>query len=174
MAPTYAQALTLPVVFDQVVTADFIDENGHMNISDYFRLGSWAPWRRLAELGMGEDYIGERGLSFFTVEHRIRYLAELRLGEPLTVHSAFVGRTDKAVHGVGIVLDREHERVACVLEVIYVHVSMTDRRSAPIPEDLGAALDADVAAYGGGWLRASARGLTLRGPGPARSGTLPG
>lgn len=160
--PTYAQVLTLPTVFDQVVTEDFIDENGHMNIGDYFRLGSWAPWRRMSELGTGEDYISRRGMSFFTVEHQIRYLAELRLGERFTVHSAFVGRTAKAVHAVGIVADREHERVACFMEVMYVHVSMSDRRAAPIPDDLGAALDADAAAYGGDWLAGSARGLTLR------------
>ena len=170
--PTYGQALTLPAVFDQAVTADFIDENGHMNIGDYFRLGSWAPWRRMVELGMGEDYIARRGLSFFTTEHQIRYLAELRLGERFSVHSAFVGRSAKAVHAVGIVVDREHERVACFMEVIYVHVSMTDRQAAPIPDDLGAALDADASAYGGDWLGRSARGLTLRRRTPAESGTL--
>lgn len=171
--PTLEQVLSLPAPFDQVVTEDFIDANGHMNITDYFRLGTWAPWRRLVELGMGADYIAERGMSLFTTEHHIRYLAELRLGQRFSVHTGFAGRTTKALHAVGFVVDREHERLACVLEVIYVHVSMTDRRSAPIPDDLGAAVDAEMAVHGAGWLPEAARGLTLRRTSVAADGTLP-
>ncbi|MCY7395657.1 MAG: thioesterase family protein [Nocardioides sp.] len=171
--PTVEQALSLPAAFDQVVSEDFIDENGHMNITDYFRLATWAPWLRMVELGMGEDYIATRGMSFFTTEHQIRYLAELRLGERFSVHSGFAGRTAKALHAVGVVVDREHHRLACVLEVMYVHVSMAERRSTPIPDDLAAALDAEMAVHGVGWLPAAAHGLTLHRTAPAGSGTLP-
>lgn len=160
--PTYAQVLDLPASFDQTVTDEFIDDNGHMNITDYFRLGSWAPWVRLGELGMQDDYISARGRSFFTVEHNIRYVAELRLGERFSVHAGFVGRTTKALHAVGIVADRERERIACVMEVMYVHISMGDRRAAPIPDDLAAAIDVEVAAGSGGWLETGDHALTLR------------
>ena len=37
--PTYEQILKLPAQFDQTVPEEFIDENGHMNIGDYFRRG---------------------------------------------------------------------------------------------------------------------------------------
>jgi acyl-CoA thioester hydrolase len=160
--PTYAQALDLPASFDQPVTGEFIDENGHMNIGDYFRLGSWAPWLRLAELGMDESYIPARGMSFFTVEHNIRYVGELLLGERFSVHAGFVGRTAKALHAVGIIADREHERVACVMEVMYVHISMTDRRATPIPDDLCATIDSETGADGREWLRDGDHALTLR------------
>jgi len=76
------------------------------------------------------------------------------------VHAALAGRTDKAVHGVGLVLDRERDRLACAMEVVYVHVDMTERRAAPIPVDVAAALDAEVGAHP--WVAGLATGLSLR------------
>ncbi len=160
--PTFEQVLRLPAPFDQNVTEDNIDQNGHMNIGDYFRLGSWAPWRRMVALGMDEDYIPQRQLSFFTVGHHISYVGELRLGDRFSVHAGFVERTAKALHGVGIVLDREHERLSCMLEATYVHVSMGNRRATEIPDDIAANLDADIAEHP--WLAEVATGLTLRRP----------
>lgn len=158
--PTADQVRSLPTFFDQTVSPDAIDENGHMNISCYFRYGSWAPWKLLGELGMADDYIEARGLSFFTVEHSIRYLGELRLDEPYSVHPAFVGRTSKAAHAIAFVLDRTRDTVVCVMEVMYVHVSMQTRRACEIPDDLAASLDAEIAAHP--WATEVATGLSLR------------
>ena len=158
--PTPDQVRSLPAFFDQEVEDGFIDENGHMNITDYFRLGTWAPWLRLGELGMGELYIPERGFSFFTVEHHIRYLGELRHGQRFRVHAGFAGRTSKALHGISFVVDVARDVIACTLEEMYVHVSMETRRAVSIPEDVGAALDSEIAAHP--WVADVASGLSLR------------
>lgn len=158
--PSIDQVRSLPAFFEMTVPDDYIDENGHMNITKYFDIGAWAPWKRLGELGMQETYIEDRGLSFFTVEHHIRYLGELRLGEPLSVRPAFVGRTAKALHGVSYVLDETRGTIACAMEILYVHVSMETRRSAPIPDDVSSALDGEIASRA--WAAEAATGLTLR------------
>lgn len=158
--PSIDQVRSLPAYFEMTVPEDFIDENGHMNITKYFDLGAWAPWKRLGELGMGEDYIERRQQSFFTVEHHIRYLGELRLGEPLSVRTAIVERTHKAVHGISFVVDESRDKIACVMEISYVHVSMESRRSAPIPDDVAAGIDGEIAQRG--WALEAATGLTLR------------
>ncbi|WP_323793618.1 thioesterase family protein [Nocardioides sp.] len=158
--PTTAQVRTLPAAFELTVPEDAIDENGHMNISQYFKYGSWAPWLRLGQIGMDDDYIPRRGMSFFTVEHRIGYVGELRLGERFAVHVGFAGRTAKAVHSVSYVLDEEHDRLACTMEIMYVHVDMETRRSTPIPADLADAIDLETAAHT--WVAETATGLTLR------------
>lgn len=160
MSPTADQVRSLPVFFDQAVVEENVDTNGHMNINDYFRLATWAPWQRLIDLGVDDSYIHGRGLSFFTVEHQIRYLGEMRLGERFSVHVGFAGRTDKAVHAVAYVLDRERDRLSCVLEVVFVHVSMDARRAVVIPEDIGTALDAEIAAHP--WVADAADRLSLR------------
>ena len=143
------------------VPPDWADENGHMNISHYFRLASHATWHRMRDLGMAEDYIGTRGHSFFVVEHRIRYLAELRPGQPFTVHGSLVGLADKVLHGAAFVLDAEHDRVACTFEALYVHVSMRTRRAASVPADLRASFTAEIADHAS-WLGPVAQGLQLR------------
>lgn len=158
--PTVAQVRTLPAMFEMTVPADDIDENGHMNITAYFKYGAWAPWLRLGQLGMSDDYIPRRRLSFFTVEHRIGYTGELRLGERFSVHLGLAGRTAKAVHSVSYVLDEEHDRLACTMEIMYVHVSMESRRSVPIPGDLAEPIDAEIAAHA--WVAEAATGLALR------------
>ena len=151
----------LPAQFDQPVGGDFIDQNGHMNIGHYFRLSSLAAWELLKALGMDDDYIPRRGLSFFTVEHRLRYLGELREGQRFTVRAGLVGRTGKALHGAAFVVDEEQSRIACVFEAVYVHVSMESRRATAIPGDLTAGLDQTIAAYDD-WLPRVATGLSLQ------------
>jgi acyl-CoA thioester hydrolase len=158
--PSPDQVRTLPASYEMTVPEDYIDENGHMNIGRYFELGAWAPWRRLTELGVDASYLTERLMSFFTVEHHIRYLGELRLGQPFSVRPAFVGRTDKALHGISFVVDETRGVVACAMEIMYVHVSLESRRSVPVPDDVAAALDGEVAQRG--WAADVATGLTLR------------
>jgi acyl-CoA thioesterase FadM len=151
---------TLPAWTESEVGEDYIDENGHMNISHYFRLASWAVWGRLRDLGMAEDYIEQRGSSFFTVEHRIGYTGEMRLGQPFSVRASLVERRARTLHGAAYVVDEGHDRIACWLEAVYVHVSMEDRRASPIPDDLAAAIDAEIAERED-WLRPAATGLSL-------------
>jgi acyl-CoA thioester hydrolase len=158
--PPIHQVRSLPAYFEMTVPADYIDENGHMNITKYFELATWAPWRRIGELGVDVDYIRHRQHSFFTVEHHIRYLGELRLDEPLSVRPAFVGRTDKALHNISYVVDESRDKIACTMEIMYVHVSMESRRAVPVPDDIATALDAEIA--GTTWAAADATGLKLR------------
>ncbi len=160
--PTTAEVLALHTATETTVPEDHIDENGHMNIGHYFSAASWAFWDLTIERVTGADYIARRGSSFFTVEHRIAYLGELRLGERYSVHAALAGRTDKALHGLALVLDRERDRVACRMEVVYVHVDMDDRRASAMPDDVAARADAEVSAHP--WVAAAATGLTLRRP----------
>jgi len=143
--PTYDQVLELPATFDQVVESAFIDENGHMNINDYFRMTSWAMWKGTQAAGVDEAYMIERHMSLFTVEQHLRYYGELRLGERFTVHSRFLARSARVVHGMAFIVDREKSRLACTQEATYVHVSTDTRSTVDMPEHVAAALDALIA-----------------------------
>ncbi len=156
--PPFDVVAALPSYFDQEVPEEYVDMNGHMNITHYFSLGAWGPWKRMADLGMPEDY-PTTGESFFTTNHHISYLSELRLGERFAVHAAFAERTDKAVHSVGFVLDHSNQKVACVMEIVHVHVSMETRRATSIPGWLAEPIDAEIASTP--WVAAVATGLGL-------------
>ncbi len=159
-SPTVAEVLALHTAGETTVPEDHVDENGHLTTGHHFSAASGVVWDLVQERVTGRDYIGRRGMSLFTVEHRLTYLAELRLAERYSVHSALAGRTAKAVHGLALVLDRERDRVACRMEIVYVHVDMDTRRSVPMPDDVAARADAEIARHP--WAAAAATGLTLR------------
>ncbi len=64
------------------------------------------------------------------------------------------------MHSASYVLDEEHDRLACAMEIMYVHVSMETRRSVAIPDDLAGPIDAEIAAHS--WVAEAATGLSLR------------
>ncbi len=143
--PTYDQLVQLPAIFDQQVGEEFIDENGHMNIGDYFRLCSHAVWRVTIDAGLGEDYIEAHDQSMFTVEQHMRYYGELRLGDRLTVHARLLERSARVVHAMAFVVDHEKRALACTQEVTLVHVSTATRASVDLPADIATSLDALIA-----------------------------
>lgn len=133
-------------MFDQQVGEEYIDENGHMNIGDYFRLCSHAMWKTTITAGMGEKYIEERQQSLFTVEQHMRYYGELRLGQRFTVHVRLLERSARVVHGMSFVVDQEKQALACTQEATLVHVSTASRKSIDLPADITARLDALISA----------------------------
>jgi acyl-CoA thioester hydrolase len=140
--PTYDQVVELPAQISRSVPAEFIDENGHMNIGRYLLLGGEALWKRsLSDLGMNESYIPERGLSTFTAEHHLQYFSEMLEGTEVSVRVRLLERSDKVFHAVSLVVDETTQRLSCVVEATIVHIDMTTRRPTPFPDDIAALLD---------------------------------
>lgn len=144
--PTVDEVLQLPAAREGVVPPEYLDENDHMNIGRYLEEASLGLWQRTIELGMGPEYLEERRLTTFTAEHHLSYLSELRLGDALSVHVRLLERSDKVLHTITFVVDRTHGRLAATCEATLVHVGFDTRRPEPFPDDVRAALDAEVAA----------------------------
>jgi acyl-CoA thioester hydrolase len=150
--PTYEQIVQLPAMFDQKVLEEFIDENGHMNIGDYFRICSHAIWKTTITAGLGDSYIEEHQQSLFTVEQHMRYYGELRLGERFSVHARLIERSARVVHAMAFVVDQEKHTLACTQEATLVHVSTATRSAVDLPADVALELDALIGAGNGlGW-----------------------
>jgi acyl-CoA thioester hydrolase len=142
-----ADVRRLPLRLEAEVTEDFIDVNGHMNITQYLRLGAEAVELVLQAAGMGQDYRDARRLSSFAVEHHLTYRAEMHLGERISVYPQLLDRTERAAHAMVYLVDETHDRLANTLEAVLVHVSMDDRRSTPFPRDVTPQLDEMVAQH---------------------------
>lgn len=142
--PTYEQIVQLPAIFDRTVPDEFIDENGHMNIGDYFRICSHALWKATITAGLGEEYIEKHQQSMFTVEQHMRYFGELRLGQRFTVHTRLLERSKRVLHGMSFVVDQEKQALACTQEATLVHVSMSSRAATDLPPAIGEALDLQI------------------------------
>lgn len=139
--PTVEQVLDLPITRQQQVPPEFLDENLHMNIRHYLDLGAASLADRCEELGMGHRHIDERGLTLFTAEHHIRYLAELRLGQEITTHVRLISRAAKTLHAMVFIVNQSTHTVAYTLEAVLLHVDMATRRATEFPEDIAKHID---------------------------------
>lgn len=144
--------MELPAQLEQTIPAEFIDENGHMNIGRYLELGGSGVWQRCqSDLGLGTDYLETRGLSTFTAEHHLTYLSEMLEGEQVSVHIRLIERTDKALHAISLIVNQSQQRLACVMETMVIHIDMGPRRPAPFPDDIVVLLDAGLKSDDLGW-----------------------
>ena len=146
-SPAYEQIANLPLTAAHVVGPEHLDVNGHMNIGHYFAFGGRAMWERnRQDLGMSGTYIAERGLTTFTAEQHLRYLAEAVEGDEIGVHAVAVDAGSKAIHMAALITNRTRGRLACVMEAIAVHVDFHTRRPVPFPDDVAALIAAAIEA----------------------------
>lgn len=142
--PTFDQVMQIPAITEAVVAPEFIDVNGHMNIRHYLETNAEGVSALVEGAGVTDDYRGRRGLGVFTVEHHLRYFSEMHVGGAMSVHPRVLERSERAAYVMSFLLDRRNERLANILEVVFVHVDMQTRRSTPFSEDVAARFDALV------------------------------
>jgi len=140
--PTFDQVRVLPCAHEQVVPAHYADANGHMNIVRYMELHNEAAWKHMGQFGLGEEQAVEGTAGSFEVEHHLRYLREVHVGDLVAVHFRTLARSDKALHVMQFLLNVTREELANTLESISLSVDMATRRPAPFPSDVAALLDA--------------------------------
>ena len=139
--PEFDDVAALPRYLEARVPADFVDANGHLNVTGFLSLHDRAGWALLTAIGMGDEYRTQRRMSFFDLEHHLRYLSELRADDAVTVHGRIMSRTEKMLHGQFFILDRANHALCSTLEYVSIHVSLETRRSTPWPDDVAATLD---------------------------------
>jgi acyl-CoA thioester hydrolase len=144
--PTYEQLAGLPAYAEQPVPIAFEDANGHLNVRHYTGIASEGLDESLVELGIPQNWPAS-GHACFSVEHHLVYLAELRTGDRMSARVRLLGRSERAVHALGYLLDESHQRLSFVMEEIFLHIDLETRRSAPWPEDVAAALDRRIAEH---------------------------
>ncbi len=146
--PTVAQVSELPSLMEKVIPPEWQDLNGHVNVRHYLELCDAASWPRLAEFGLDAQAFLERREGLFDLEHHLWYLAELHVGDTVTVHWRFVNRTAKRFHGVMFIVNRTRDQLASVFEYVSTGADLDARRTAPLPPAFAAQLDRLIAEHG--------------------------
>lgn len=129
----------IPVPFvsqERKVLPEWIDWNGHMNIAYYVVAFDLATDDIFDYLGIGSQYRKESGHSTFTLELHVNYLQEVMEGEPFVVHSTVLGSDRKRLHLFHTMCHGKTGQVVATNENMFVHVNMTERRSAPYPQHI--------------------------------------
>ncbi len=124
----------------------WIDYNGHLNMAYYNVLFDRAVDEVFELLGCGADYV-KKGFSTFTAEVHVRYLRELKEGDPCG-HLP-VARLRREAHALfRAAFPREEGWVSATSENMSLHVDMAAKKTAPFPTEVTRRLIQMKAAHG--------------------------
>lgn len=118
------------------IEPQWIDYNGHLNMAYYNVLFDRAIDELWLRLGIGPAYMVARKCSTFTAECHVRYLKEIRLGDPAQVSILMVGADDKRLHTFKELRHATEGWVSATSENMTLHVDMEARKVAPFPSDI--------------------------------------
>jgi acyl-CoA thioester hydrolase len=114
----------------------WIDYNGHLNMAYYNVLFDRAVDEAFALVGIGPAYVAARRHSFFTAEVHVRYLRELRAGDPVRVTVQLLDFDAKRLHFFEQLYHATEGWVSATSENMALHVDMTAKKTAPFPADV--------------------------------------
>jgi acyl-CoA thioester hydrolase len=133
--------------YSTVVPPEWIDVNEHMN-ARYYTIAIYNAHSLFSEyIGVGESYVAATRCGKSVVESHLIYERELRVGDRIEVATRLLGVNGKRLHFYHEVFNVEQGYRAAVGEQLDIHVDLTSRRSAPLPEELLVRLQAIAQAH---------------------------
>lgn len=142
--PTPGQVAEIPPSLTLVTPPEFEDWNGHVNVTHHYTLHMRACEANMAAMGVTTERIASDGSTVFSAEHHLTFLNEIHVGEELALHVRWLGRTPKIAHGISILVNLSTGVIASLCEFVELSIDLTTRRSAPFPDDIAGAIDAQV------------------------------
>ena len=125
----------------------WIDYNGHLNMAYYNVLFDRAVDEAYELIGCGADYL-KTGFSTFTAEVHVRYLRELRVDDPVRVTLQLLDYDAKRMHYFEQLWHAGEGWLSATSENITLHVDMTAKKVAPLPQAIMDRLERMKAAHG--------------------------
>ena len=121
---------------EDVVHADWIDGNGHMNAWRYNTAFSQPMRKFFSMMGLGLEFTEGRGQGIFLLDCRIQYLGEVTEGMSLIFETQLIDHSDKVIHYLTCMLAGEERFAAATCEALEVQVDLKTRRSTPFSSEL--------------------------------------
>jgi carnitine 3-dehydrogenase len=133
---------------DAIVTAEWIDYNGHMTEYRYLQVLADATDAFLARIGADPAYVAA-GQSYYTVESHLRHLGEAHAGDRLSVTTRLLGHDEKRLHLFHELRRSGEEALVATGEHMLLHVDAAAGRAAPAGADVLAELGRIAAGQAG-------------------------
>ncbi len=131
----------------ETVRPEWVDYNGHMNVSYYVLAFDHATDVWFEHLDLGEAYRARTGCSLFALELHVLYLAELKAGDPLRITTQLLGHDDKRLHYFHRMYHAERGTLSACVEIASVNVDLVARKARPFPVEYRARIEAVAAAH---------------------------
>lgn len=125
----------------------WIDYNGHLNMAYYNVMFDKSLDEFFDMLGCGWHYLKERNGSTMTAEVHVRYIREVKLGDPVHVTVQMLGADEKRLHYFEELRHSTEGWLSATSENMTLHVDMGVRKVAPFPPDIAARVHAVANAH---------------------------
>ncbi|MCH1881391.1 thioesterase family protein [Agrococcus sp. ARC_14] len=152
-APAFDDLAGVPIVSEGSVEPEQLDVMGHMTVLEYLNVQTRATIAGCGAFGLDLEYPVRTGMGLFSIEHRARYLREVRLGTRFTCRMRLVDATETAVQTMTYLVDEDRGLLSSSLETVLLNVSLETRRVVRFAGDTvalltkGLARDAEFAAW---------------------------
>lgn len=149
------------VILETRVAPEWVDYNGHMNDAEYARVFSLAVDAFWEAIGLTEATRDASGVTTFTLESHVCFLAECVEDEPLSVTIAILDRDAKRFH-LFFALYRADGRLAATSEQMLMAIDQATHRGTAFPDEVGRAADGYGQRSRGEWPEQAGRTIGIR------------
>jgi acyl-CoA thioester hydrolase len=132
-----------------IVQPGWIDFNGHMNVGYYHVAFDLAAEPFFEWLGLTPNFRAEHASSTFALQSQLHFLREVKEGDRLRFESRLLDADRKRVRYYQEMFHAEEGYLAATYESLSVHMDMSKRLSAPMPDPLYERMQEVLAAHGG-------------------------
>ena len=137
----------LPKTFSMTIPEKYRDEMGHMNVTWYTHLFSEAMGGLMAHIGLSPEYIEKHKIGGVALEAHIHYLAEVHIGDRVSIYSRLLSRSDKRMHLLHILKNESTGQISSFFETILACFDLSTRRMTTVPPDIAKTIDDVISAH---------------------------
>ncbi len=142
----------LPVNHRVTIPEEYIDEYGHVNVRWYGVMWGTGANTLMSEMGIDQAYREQKRMGHWLLRQVLDYLAEVHVGDTVTVHGRILGRSAKRLHNKYWMVNETKGKIAATSEVLVANADLDARRMTPFPEPVASNLDAAIARFDAlGW-----------------------
>ena len=117
-----------------LIVPEWIDYNGHMNVSYYVLVFDRATDEFFDFMGMTAEYRAASNASAFTAEMHVNYIREVKEGDEVYVTTQLLGYDAKRFHYFHQMYHAEQGYLAATSELLCLFVDMSQRRVTQMPD----------------------------------------
>ena len=123
------------ILKSEKVIKEWTDYNGHLNVAFYIRVFDIAADIMLDNFKMGGESAKKDNRTTFVAEMHTNYYQEVRLGEEVETHIAYVDHDKKRIHYKLSMFHKEKKYLAASNEVLSLYVDLSKRKVVEFDPD---------------------------------------
>jgi acyl-CoA thioester hydrolase len=128
--------------YRDVVRAEWIDHNRHMNMGYYVVVFDLATDEFMRWVGLDAGHRRAQAVTTFCLEAHVTYHREVREGDPLRFTTLLLGYDAKRLHYLHAMYHATEGYLAATNELMSLHVTLSTRRGAAMADGVLARLAA--------------------------------